>query len=58
MNPDGSWLQRITRSRAPEYGVVWSPYGLRLAFLRGNGDALYVMNADRSGLRKLADGGS
>jgi Tol biopolymer transport system component len=40
-----------------DVGAAWSPDGSRIAFVRsliGQGDAIYVMNADGSGLARVA----
>jgi Tol biopolymer transport system component len=56
INPDGSGDTRLT-SGADE-GAAWSPDGTRIAFSRyqgiGQGHAIYVMNADGSGLTPIA----
>ena len=51
---DGS-VRRLTRNGVADFGAAWSPDGRRLAFSRqvGEGTALFVMNADGSGARRL-----
>jgi Tol biopolymer transport system component len=56
INPDGSNETRLTDGA--DVGAAWSPDGTRIAFVRyegiGQGDAVYVMNADGSGLTRVA----
>jgi Tol biopolymer transport system component len=59
VNPDGSGLRNLTRSPEHEFATAWSPDGRKIAFTRsrdyfrrGN-VALYVINADGSGQRRL-----
>ncbi len=44
INPDGTWLRRITRDPATDIMPVWDPGGVRLAFRseRGGDPAVYV----------------
>ncbi len=44
INPDGTWLRRITRNPATDIMPVWDPNGIRLAFRsdRGGDPAVYV----------------
>jgi Tol biopolymer transport system component len=51
---DGASVQ-LTHNRIGDFGPAWSPDGRRIAFSRqvGNGDALFVMNADGTGVRRL-----
>jgi TolB protein len=73
MNADGSGQRRLTRNGARNFAPAWSPDGRRIAFERrvgrekyggcsGCGRAstfqVYVMNADGSGARMLAQGGT
>lgn len=65
MNADGSDLRNLTKTpddvaRGASQGPpVWSPDGTMLAFEGDDGksDGLYVMNADGTGFRWLAEGG-
>jgi Tol biopolymer transport system component len=52
LNLDDYRVTRLTTGGSP----VWSPDGTRIAF--GSGAGIQVMNADGSGLRQLASGGS
>ena len=73
MNADGTAQRRLTRQGASNFNPAWSPDGKRIAFERGRrqrdyvscsycaglpGLAVFVMNADGSGQRKLRQGGS
>ena len=50
---NGSNLTRLAKASSPP---AWSPDGSAIAFLRGDDrDSVFVINADGSGLRKLAD---
>jgi TolB protein len=55
---DGTGLARLTRSPAPEFDATWSPDGDRIAFRseRSGEPEIWLMNADGSGRRRLADG--
>ena len=65
MNPDGTGVRRLTRTRALETNPVWSPDGRRIAFTsdrhvrRGKRERwgpdfeLYVMRANGSRIRRL-----
>jgi Tol biopolymer transport system component len=50
----GTDAQNITNSPQNERGPAWSPDGLRIAYIRWPERALFVMNADGSGVRRLA----
>jgi Tol biopolymer transport system component len=55
INADGSGETRLTD--AYDAGAAWSPDGGRIAFVRsviGQGDAIWVMNADGSALARVA----
>ena len=55
MNPDGSGATRLTNASASDEGPVWSPDGTRIFFDSDrDGGGVYVMNADGSGLQRLA----
>ena len=56
MNGDGSGRRRLTQGPQTDGDPVWSPDGRRLAFVRVHGDRsdVYVVDADGSGLRRLA----
>lgn len=54
MNADGSKQTALTRTSEDEFDPVWSPDGTTIAFSRSG--ALYVMNADGTGQRRLSDG--
>ena len=68
MNADGSGLRRLTRNVLHDAMPFWAPNGKKIAFLRWRAKAscggtgvdpqagVYVMNADGSGQRRLADG--
>jgi Tol biopolymer transport system component len=55
VNADGSGQRNITKEWTLEGRPVWSPDGLRIAFMRtwGNDGDIYLMNADGSGIRRL-----
>jgi TolB protein len=46
---------QLTSNRISDFGPRWSPDGTKIAFSRqaGNGAALFVMNADGTGVRRL-----
>jgi Tol biopolymer transport system component len=65
MNADGTGLRRLTWSPHGDGDLAWSPDGRRIAFARirghltgisGGRAEIYVVNADGSGLRRLAHG--
>jgi Tol biopolymer transport system component len=68
MNADGSALRRLTHNVLHDAMPFWAPNGKKIAFLRWRAKAscggtgvdpqagVYVMNADGSGQRRLADG--
>jgi TolB protein len=60
MRPDGSQATRITSPGFVDRGPEWSPNGKRIAFAssrgRSNRAAIWVINADGSGLRRLSHG--
>ena len=58
MRPDGSDVRSVRGGEALLGPPRWSPDGRWLAFVnddRENGPGLYIVNADLSGLRRLAD---
>jgi parallel beta-helix repeat protein len=55
IHPDGTGLRRIADRQRPYHGLAWSPDGTKLAW--GTGDVA-VVNADGSGLTRLASGGA
>jgi dipeptidyl aminopeptidase/acylaminoacyl peptidase len=61
MNSSGRQVDQLTRTRAYEYGVDWSPSGKRLLFIRGvkSGGELvgevFMMDADGRHVRQLTD---
>lgn len=59
MNPDGTGLRQITRSRRASFEAAWSPDASRIAFERqfGNRTAILVMRADGSALHDLTPSG-
>jgi Tol biopolymer transport system component len=61
MRPNGTGFRRVTNDRWIDDQLAWSPDGKRIAFEsnRQTGKfALWVLNVDRTGLRKLADNAS
>lgn len=57
MRPDGFGIRRVTRGTEVEWAPAWSPDGQRIAFNRGPAGDTYVVNADGSGLERLASSG-
>ena len=56
VNADGSGFRRLTVTpRLDDSQPVWSPDGMKIAFVSGNGnvDRLFVMDADGSGVERL-----
>jgi TolB protein len=57
MDPDGTHVQRLTKTDSREGALAWSPDGSKLAFLRSGGEFppvnLFVMNADGSDLQQI-----
>ena len=55
MNADGSG-RRLLKRNAGQASLAWSPDGRRIAFVsnRDGSYGIYVMNADGSGQRRLA----
>jgi TolB protein len=53
--PDGSQVQRLTRSELEEGSPVWSPDGKRVAFAAHIGEAeeIFIVDADGGGLKQL-----
>jgi Tol biopolymer transport system component len=51
MNADGTGVRSLGRGSNPD----WSPDGTRIAFNDGDGEGIFVMNADGSGVGKLID---
>ncbi len=61
MRPNGTGFRRMTNDRWVDDQLAWSPDGKRIAFESNRQTskfALWVLNVDRSGLRKLADNAS
>ncbi len=58
MNMDGSGVERLRDNEYVDYVPAWSPDGGRIAFSSFHeGDVgIYVMNADGSGVVRLAEG--
>ena len=58
VRPDGSGAHALTHSSDPEWLPTWSPSGDRIAYVRGyeGHTAIWVMNADGSGQRRLTRG--
>jgi TolB protein len=56
INADGSSLRPLTRNNVHDFSPVWSPNRRRIAFQRSG--AVWLMNADGSGQRRLIAGGS
>jgi TolB protein len=58
MNADGSEQKRLTDNEVDDYGLAWSPDGLKLAFYRAGdnvGQHIYVMNANGTGVLRLTN---
>ena len=57
--PNGKGAVNITRSNAIDVSPTWSPDGGRIAFVsdRGGNPAIYVMNSNGSGVRRISGGG-
>ncbi len=55
MDADGSRVRRLVSSRRFDFFPDWSPDGTRIAFQRGLAE-IFVVNADGSGLRRVASG--
>jgi Tol biopolymer transport system component len=62
VTPDGIQETRLGDAAGPAgaawYDPSWSPDGRRFAIAEGVEDALYVINADGTGARRLVSGGS
>jgi Tol biopolymer transport system component len=59
MNADGSGKTNLIEGEdiyTPPDAIDWSPDGRRIAFVGGLEHALYVVNADGSGLREITSG--
>lgn len=58
VEPDGSGLLNLTSHAAEDVDPVWSPDGTRIAFVsdRDGLPAVYVMNADGTGVVRITDG--
>src|SRR5215207_9488816 len=57
VNADGTGLTRVTAHRGFTFGPAWSPDGSRIVYSKERNDrppALYVVNVDGSGARRLA----
>ena len=59
MRPDGSGLMNLTRDAWADNWPSFSPDGLLIAFFseRGGNPGIWVMAADGTGARRIADGG-
>jgi len=57
MNPDGTNIARLTNNAAHDDEAVWSPDGNRIAY-HGEGDDIWVMNADGSTATRLGNSGA
>ena len=58
INADGADLTRLTHSPASEFDPSWSPDGTRIVYRSDRGDesAIWVMNADGTGQRRVTAG--
>ena len=59
MKPDASEQTNISNSPGSDGGAAWSPNGQSIAFTstrRGGAEAVYVMDADGSHVRRIAKG--
>jgi TolB protein len=54
MNSDGSDVTRLTTDPAPEWNPVWSPDGVKIAFVRGEHETeVFVMQADGTNIQQV-----
>jgi hypothetical protein len=53
---DGSGERALTTARVNGYEPVWSPNGKQIAYIAGEDEWLYVMNADGSGSHLVSRG--
>src|SRR5262249_8487215 len=54
MNADGSAMSPLTSGPGEHTDPAWSPDGTRVAFANATTGGIYVMNADGSGVRRIA----